>query len=159
MEAVQGESSVGIQAYTSRELAGFAGILKQRYSDFIVREIDTSGAVAYLQELNAHAVEQAVFKSESECVSEGVSNAVDGGSEELVEKFMVGVSALVTLSEEESSGLRSFLSHCFTRAVECPKEHIAFACTVKETRTAVHKAIKTIAPVSVCVCSGDVLSV
>ncbi|KAL0052217.1 hypothetical protein WJX82_010083 [Trebouxia sp. C0006] len=42
------EGSVGISAWAN-SLPGFTGILKQRYSDFMVNEVDTSGTVVHLE--------------------------------------------------------------------------------------------------------------
>jgi hypothetical protein len=39
--------SVGISEYISR-IAGFQGILKHRFSDFVVREVSISGEVTHL---------------------------------------------------------------------------------------------------------------
>ncbi|GLT32711.1 hypothetical protein SLA2020_073560 [Shorea laevis] len=46
------ESDVGILCFIS-QLPGFRGILKQRYSDFIVNEVDTDGNVVHLTSLDA----------------------------------------------------------------------------------------------------------
>ncbi|KAL7600373.1 hypothetical protein Lser_V15G22246 [Lactuca serriola] len=46
------ESDVGISCYIS-PLPGFRGILKQRYSDFIVNEVDLDGNVVHLTSLDA----------------------------------------------------------------------------------------------------------
>lgn len=46
------ESDVGILCFISN-LPGFRGILKQRYSDFIVNEVDTEGNVVHLTSLDA----------------------------------------------------------------------------------------------------------
>ncbi|KAJ7973462.1 Pseudouridine synthase family protein [Quillaja saponaria] len=46
------ESDVGIFCYISN-LPGFRGILKQRYSDFIVNEVDKEGNVVHLTSLDA----------------------------------------------------------------------------------------------------------
>ncbi|CAH9125170.1 unnamed protein product [Cuscuta epithymum] len=46
------ESDVGISCYIS-QLPGFRGILKQRYSDFIVNEVDPEGIVVHLTSLDA----------------------------------------------------------------------------------------------------------
>ncbi|XP_019265836.1 PREDICTED: multisubstrate pseudouridine synthase 7 isoform X2 [Nicotiana attenuata] len=48
------ESDVGISCYISK-LPGFRGILKQRYSDFIVNEVDLDGNVVHLTSLEAPA--------------------------------------------------------------------------------------------------------
>ncbi|XP_034707285.1 multisubstrate pseudouridine synthase 7 isoform X2 [Vitis riparia] len=46
------ESDVGISFYIS-QLPGFRGILKQRYCDFIVNEVDSDGNVVHLTSLDA----------------------------------------------------------------------------------------------------------
>ncbi|KAK7332884.1 hypothetical protein VNO80_29640 [Phaseolus coccineus] len=46
------EDEVGISCFIS-DLPGFRGILKQRYSDFIVNEVDRDGAVVQLSSLEA----------------------------------------------------------------------------------------------------------
>ncbi|XP_071703498.1 multisubstrate pseudouridine synthase 7 isoform X1 [Rutidosis leptorrhynchoides] len=46
------ESDVGISCYIS-SLPGFRGILKQRYSDFVVNEVDLDGNVVHLTSLDA----------------------------------------------------------------------------------------------------------
>ncbi|GER57069.1 pseudouridylate synthase [Striga asiatica] len=46
------ESDVGIVCYISH-LPGFSGVLKQRYSDFIVNEVDLDGNVVHLTSLEA----------------------------------------------------------------------------------------------------------
>lgn len=41
------ETDVGITSYISQDIAGFTGTLKQRYTDFLVNEIDTKGNVVH----------------------------------------------------------------------------------------------------------------
>lgn len=41
------EEDVGITEYTGKDLKGFNCILKHRYSDFLVNEIDTDGNVVW----------------------------------------------------------------------------------------------------------------
>ncbi|KAI3687206.1 hypothetical protein L1987_80900 [Smallanthus sonchifolius] len=52
MKAPLEESDVGISCYIS-PLSGFRGILKQRYSDFVVNEVDLDGNVVHLTSLEA----------------------------------------------------------------------------------------------------------
>ena len=47
------ELKVGIKEYINPSLAGFTGILKQRYTDFLVHEITPEGEVLHLRCLNA----------------------------------------------------------------------------------------------------------
>ena len=53
----QPEISVGISIHVNNTL-GFTGILKQRYSDFIVREVAQSGVVVRLNSTNYDDVEK-----------------------------------------------------------------------------------------------------
>ncbi|KAH8408287.1 hypothetical protein KR215_001869 [Drosophila sulfurigaster] len=46
------ENQVGITEFTNPDLAGFTGILKSRFSDFHVNEINTDGHVLQLNDLN-----------------------------------------------------------------------------------------------------------
>lgn len=46
------EKDIGITEYISDSLKGFTGILKARYSDFQVNEIDNDGVVAKLTDLS-----------------------------------------------------------------------------------------------------------
>ncbi|KAF7589308.1 hypothetical protein BBP40_004495 [Aspergillus hancockii] len=52
------EAEVGITEFVSAENAGFAGILKKRYTDFLVNEIVPSGEVLHLQNIVASQSEQ-----------------------------------------------------------------------------------------------------
>ncbi|KAK7397292.1 hypothetical protein VNO78_18460 [Psophocarpus tetragonolobus] len=60
------EHDVGISCFIS-DLPGFRGILKQRYSDFIVNEVDRDGTVVQLSSLNAP-------EEELECFQENGAN-------------------------------------------------------------------------------------
>ncbi|XP_026449914.1 multisubstrate pseudouridine synthase 7-like [Papaver somniferum] len=59
------ETDVGIHCYIS-QLPGFRGVLKQRYADFIVNEVDTDGNVVRLTSLDApsESVEEKKEKEE-----------------------------------------------------------------------------------------------
>ncbi|EAS31995.3 TruD family tRNA pseudouridine synthase [Coccidioides immitis RS] len=49
------EAEVGITEFVSPDLPGFSGILKKRYTDFLVNEILPSGEVLHLQDINLPA--------------------------------------------------------------------------------------------------------
>ncbi|XP_023174210.2 pseudouridylate synthase 7 homolog [Drosophila hydei] len=51
------ENQVGITEFTNAEISGFTGILKSRFSDFHVNEIDTEGHVLQLNDLNVPKME------------------------------------------------------------------------------------------------------
>ena len=45
-------------------MTGFVGVIKQRYSDFIVREVDLQGQVAMLKSTDARELENQVFRTD-----------------------------------------------------------------------------------------------
>jgi len=50
------ENQVGITEFTNPDAPGFTGILKSRFSDFHVNEIDSSGKVLELNDLSVPKV-------------------------------------------------------------------------------------------------------
>ena len=62
------EKSAGITVFAS-ESAGFGGVVKKRYTDFLVNEISTDGTVFHLDELTGPAV-KAVKKVEKDAKAE-----------------------------------------------------------------------------------------
>ncbi|GAM20693.1 hypothetical protein SAMD00019534_038680, partial [Acytostelium subglobosum LB1] len=114
------EESVGIQCFlgTSRP---WTGILKQRYDDFIVNEIDLSGRVITLNSLSAPAVEEQT----------STTPKADLTPEQ---------SLLALVGEEQCKAFTEFLE---VTAKANPKSTFLFKEDQdKEHRTAVHKVIK-----------------
>ncbi|KAG6647237.1 hypothetical protein CIPAW_07G064800 [Carya illinoinensis] len=72
------ESDVGIFCYISK-LPGFRGILKQRYSDFIVNEVDKEGNVVHLTSLDAppEISEETVTKIDDTTNNKSYASEVD----------------------------------------------------------------------------------
>jgi tRNA pseudouridine13 synthase len=48
---IEKEMRLGITSFTNRAIGGFSGILKQRYTDFLVNEILLSGKVLHLENI------------------------------------------------------------------------------------------------------------
>ncbi|KAK4852575.1 hypothetical protein QYF36_025154 [Acer negundo] len=70
------ESDVGISCFISN-LPGFRGVLKQRYSDFIVNEVDTDGNVVRLTCLDAPPEDVAVVELTETKVSDQTNTSYD----------------------------------------------------------------------------------
>jgi tRNA pseudouridine13 synthase len=68
------EAEVGITDYVSSGALGFQGLLKKRYTDFIVNEILPSGEVVHLQKLGKAA------KSDTEKVSKKAVSSEQNGT-------------------------------------------------------------------------------
>jgi tRNA pseudouridine13 synthase len=63
------EEEVGITNYVSTEIPVFRGILKKRYTDFLVNEILPNGTVVHLQRLGTAAVSQKDENASSDATS------------------------------------------------------------------------------------------
>lgn len=132
--AAQNELSVGIEVYANKAL-GFVGVIKQRYSDFIVREVDYSGKVAVLGSTDGRACQESAFD---------VVKIDTADSEEAVNLY---ISELVGLGIKiDHEALSSFLISCVNQDNAANAEYVAFEGLSKEARTAVHKGIKKYFP-------------
>ena len=135
------EHSVGIVSHTTSS-EGFQAIIKQRFSDFIVREVDKSGEVAKLVSTDGKELEASIFQ-------DSVVNA-DDSTKNQVESIPVFLSKLkglgieLTASEAE---MQNFLEKCCLRDDSCLREYIAqFECATKQVRTEVHQLVKQLFP-------------
>jgi tRNA pseudouridine13 synthase len=70
------EAEVGITDYVSTGAPGFAGVLKKRYTDFLVNEILPNGRVVHLQKLGNAAVSQSDGKTQLAISSEQTDTGV-----------------------------------------------------------------------------------
>lgn len=122
------ESDVGILCYIS-QLPGFRGILKQRYSDFIVNEVGLDGNVVHLTTLDA-PLEIAVEKKEK------IADLLDRDYADEIESF----KALAGDSDAEK--LKKIID-IFSSGVGSSEESIVLSpSSDKSHRTAVHNFFK-----------------
>lgn len=135
----QFDDLVGITEFAN-QAKGINGILKQRYSDFIVREIALNGSVSYLNSICGQDLQNALF-----------GNGSGNKGEEVVDtsaKSDVLIETLKTLGEQVLSGLdiealKLFLDMCDGKSDVCPPTLTAFPNLDKVTRTTVHKLLKS----------------
>ncbi|RVW13060.1 Multisubstrate pseudouridine synthase 7 [Vitis vinifera] len=122
------ESDVGISFYIS-QLPGFRGILKQRYCDFIVNEVDSDGNVVHLTSLDAPP--ESMEKNETK-----ISDQSNKGYASEIELFrsLVGDSdaeCLKGLIDQVASGIEDGVSPI-----------VLSSSSDKSHRTAVHNFFK-----------------
>ncbi|CAJ1056247.1 pseudouridylate synthase 7 homolog isoform X1 [Xyrichtys novacula] len=108
------EVDVGILKYVS-DHKGFSGILKERYSDFVVHEINKQGKIVHLDDLSIPA-------------------EVEGASE--VEEQPVESDVLTEEQKKQLGELQLFKNKEANVSIQVVDD-------TKEKRTLVHKAIKT----------------
>ncbi|KAK9138802.1 hypothetical protein Sjap_009396 [Stephania japonica] len=127
------EADVGIVCYVS-DLPGFRGVLKQRYSDFIVNEVDCDGNVVHLRCLDAPLTEIAEKKT-----------AVEERKESSYESEIEWLRALCGDADAES--VKSLIDgvHCSDAGKES-KDRISHVVlspdSDKSHRTAIHNFFK-----------------
>uniref|UniRef100_A0A7S3HDG6 TRUD domain-containing protein n=1 Tax=Spumella elongata TaxID=89044 RepID=A0A7S3HDG6_9STRA len=116
------------------------GILKQRYSDFIVREISIKGEVSYLRDLSGKELEDKYFGKGSTNDDGAVLDSTEAKATSIINNiFEINADLKVGLDVE---ALTAFLVQCINSAEDCPPHYNAFPDLDKVTRTAVHKLLK-----------------
>jgi tRNA pseudouridine13 synthase len=143
------EKMVGISLFANAA-PGFQGIMKQRYSDFIVREVGLGGEVTGLKSLSTSALENAHFNQNVAQLSETENDSND----HLISSVMSEVSAItggifggppsaeaqrVETIEEE---LKHFLLGCLEKSADCPASFTACPCPDKISRTKIHQVVR-----------------
>ncbi|KAH6819095.1 Pseudouridine synthase family protein [Perilla frutescens var. frutescens] len=122
------ESDVGILCYIS-QLPGFRGILKQRYSDFIVNEVGLDGSVVHLTTLDA-PLEIAVEKKEK------IADLLD-------RDYAVEIESFRALAGDSDVEKLKKLIDIFSSGVSSSGESIVLSpSSDKLHRTAVHNFFK-----------------
>jgi tRNA pseudouridine13 synthase len=142
------EESVGIAEYANTA-AGFQGILKQRFSDFVVREVGKDGVVCHLKNQSGKDLEARTFSiaATAAASSDSTSAAAPPPGAEVpalfsVEELMAelrGLPQAAQLSPADADNLSSFLSQCRDKSDECPESlTTTLQCSDKASRTALH---------------------
>jgi len=121
----------GIDAYTT-STSGFFGIMKHRYTDFVVRECTADGTVLYLNSTDGSEVEKAAFPPEK---------SMDLSDDEAVGAFLtaLGEEEGMTVDESLKDELSKYLKACMDKEASMAPSMVGMACASKEARTAVHK--------------------
>ncbi|CAJ2631517.1 unnamed protein product [Trifolium pratense] len=128
------EHDVGISCYISN-LPGFRGVLKQRYSDFIVHEVDSDGKVIELSSLEAIAEESKVSESESKSVQENKTDK----SETAVTSYVSQIESFKSLAgDSDASRLEEFINQINAGGKDSVPPIILSPDSDKSHRTAVH---------------------
>ncbi|XWS42491.1 hypothetical protein CRYUN_Cryun16bG0018400 [Craigia yunnanensis] len=122
------ESDVGILCFISH-LPGFRGILKQRYSDFIVNEVDTEGNVIHLTSLGAppEAVEEGETK---------ISDQLNKSYASEIEKFRS------LAGDTDVDSLEAFINQITSGSEEDISPIVLSPDSDKSHRTAMHNFFK-----------------
>lgn len=132
------EPRVGITEYISPDLAGFRGILKQRYSDFMVNEIGLDGQVVHLTDTGAPGAQDRRRERREAEREEGAKK--EEGAEDKP-KFVVSDENKVKLLEVFSQTDIDSMLALFNTGTKMETEK---GYDAKETRTAIHQMIREV---------------
>ncbi|XP_068340682.1 multisubstrate pseudouridine synthase 7-like isoform X2 [Pyrus communis] len=122
------ESDVGIVCYIS-QLPGFRGILKQRYSDFMVNEVDKEGNVVHLTNLDAPV----------EAVQESGTTTGDGTSKD----YTTEIESFRALADpNDAERLETFIKQINSGGEDGVMPIVLSPDYDKSHRTAVHNFFK-----------------
>ncbi|PYH97329.1 tRNA pseudouridine synthase D [Aspergillus ellipticus CBS 707.79] len=153
------ELEVGITEYVSEANEGFSGILKKRYTDFLVNEIVPSGQVLHLQDIPAPEAPAQQNKTESS--EKPVENATQDKTQEMSKDAPASTEAApeFQVSEEDNTLLESLFGPESTkrivalnqRALANPKSKPSdlpkintLVVTDRDLRIKMHQAIRRI---------------
>ncbi len=144
------EHTVGVVSYTNEDIEGFQGIHKQRYSDFVVREV-IGGQVCMLSDVSGLEIEKKLFHSN---VADGIFKDEKKGDKATIEQKSSSVEldlnslfkdmeAVATCDETQRMGIEEFLTKCAMKDEECADEFLCDVdCSEKSVRTALHQLFR-----------------
>ena len=131
------EIAVGITEYLTPDAPGFTGILKQRYTDFLVNEIDSNNNVVHLTNLKAPSQENEP-ESKDEVKPEPVEAPAPQPKEQPKEVAPESLAAIAALTNEETAAAMNTLLTSTERNDSVTTPEIAD----KDTRSKLHMAVR-----------------
>jgi tRNA pseudouridine13 synthase len=145
------EYQVGIRQFLHPELVGISGIFKQRYSDFVVREITPENEVLYLKSLDGFQLEKDMFQPKvveetKPCWTDSLE-VVNGTvvAEKVISEFSLLFPDPSSIDKDEMDRFRSFLQLNYDKTTDAPNEFIGFPSNDKNLRSQMHQIIRNFA--------------
>ncbi|KAJ5970233.1 uncharacterized protein N7479_000151 [Penicillium vulpinum] len=155
------EAEVGITEFVSNDTEGFSGILKKRYTDFMVNEIMTTGEVVHLRSIDTPSKPEKLASTTIEPASAPKAPEVETQVTEQTEAAPVKEAekpAEFKVSEEDQALLEEYFgAQNATQIIALHKVAMAkpkgrpsefgkvtFAVSDRDVRTKIHQAIRRI---------------
>lgn len=143
------EEEIGITEFINNA-KGFQGIIKQRFSDFVVREVDVDGNIVYLKELSGQELENKYFtkinNNSNTITSTSISiNEDDINPLDLAKKTCIELKSLLMDNIDDKildEKIVNYIELCIQKADDCDDSFIGYPCSNKESRTEMHKCIR-----------------
>ena len=149
MDPSELEKEIGITQFTNNA-KGFKGIHKQRFSDFVVREVDLDGSIVFLKELSGLELEKKYFSNSNNNNNtnnnnNNTNNNNDINSLDLAKSTCQQLKSYLidTLIDEiMDEKLIKYIDDCINKSNDCDDSFITYSCKNKESRTEMHKCIR-----------------
>ena len=126
------EEDVGITEYISPENPGFKCVLKHRYSDFLVNEIDLEGKVVWIKDANANPQENIKEKKE---------DLTEEKAEEIIKNNFTEL-----ISQEEINNLEKLIINYLYKTYQVNESIEINYIEEKEKRKKLHEKIREFFP-------------
>lgn len=142
------EQIVGIQQFIHPELPGISGVFKQRFSDFIVREITPSQDVVYLSSVDGKELERSIFapKEKEEVAVSIEEETTPKSASEVATAIVEEMTAIFpdpsVITEEEKKKCHAFIEAHHSKSAEAPSEFLGFSTNDKTIRSQLHQIIR-----------------
>ena len=108
--------------------------MKQRYSDFVVREVSQDGEVIVLSSIDGSQLESKYFTQ---------NNHSNPCSMEQITAFLDVLKSKGWLPADSTCNLLDYLTRCLTEDDSVPDELVTFSISSKDDRGSVHQLIKS----------------
>ncbi len=135
------EQAVGITAFANTAV-GFSGILKQRFSDFVVREVTLDGKVSSLIDTCGVDLEKKWFGDISAEDANNDYQTPSIAADRLINEIQTLLVNETQLTEAQITEVRAFIISCLEKDEEGPQFYVGILATDKATRTAIHGIFK-----------------
>jgi len=126
------ESDVGITEYITSDLTSLEGIVKARYSDFLVNEIDSTGRLCYISKTETNAETKPPIIEETKELTKDYKEKVKEAFKEFNEHYADFIDYIENITEGNIPKYTVFKFNCTSVS--------------KTNRTMFHKAIKENCP-------------
>ncbi|RYG96254.1 tRNA pseudouridine(13) synthase TruD, partial [archaeon] len=137
-------AEVGITEFMDSSAPRIHGIIKERFSDFVVREIDMEGRVCYLQSIDDGGLEASIFGESLPAAAESAEPGLSRHQAFVNTLKESAFAAYEATPSELLAELEIFVDLCIKKDRSCPVEWIGLPCNDKTMRSVIHQAVKQV---------------
>ncbi|KAI8929683.1 pseudouridine synthase [Entophlyctis helioformis] len=138
------EADLGILEYISRSTPAFTGIIKHRYSDFLVNEVDLSGEIVHLRETSMATPEQAASAAPAAVSTPAPDAEVAAAAATTEEKDVPAKLAELAAVLQDEDIIPEIQALLDATGADAKKVVMTKSIPEKNTRTLVHQTVRSL---------------